>query len=48
MKPPNLDSEELWEGIFGRCYELGRPMPLCLRPARRIFRGLLELAWRRI
>jgi hypothetical protein len=49
MKLPNLDFKELWEGISGRCYELGRPMPLCLRLARRIFRGMLVCAfWRRI
>jgi hypothetical protein len=48
MKLPNLDFEELWEGISGRCYELRRPMPIYLRLAPRIFRGLLEPAWRRI
>jgi len=48
MKLPNLDFEELWESVSGRCYEPGRPMPIYLRLTRRIFRGLLELAWRRI
>ena len=48
MKLPNLDFEELWEGISGRCYELGRPLPIYLRLTRRLFRGLVDLAWRRI
>jgi hypothetical protein len=39
MKLANLDFEELWECVSGRCYELGRL-------TRRIFRGLLERAWR--
>jgi hypothetical protein len=41
MKLPNLDFEELWESISGRCYELGRL-------TRRIFLGRLERAWRRM
>jgi hypothetical protein len=48
MKLPNLDFEELWEGVSGRCYEPGRPMPIYLRLTRRIFRRLLERAWRRM
>jgi hypothetical protein len=48
MRLSNLEIEDVWAEVSTRCHERRRQMPIYLRLTRRIFHGLLELAWRRI